>query len=211
MQRPWVHQALCCVSFAIVVVSIAGQKANSFVYGRLGYPVYEYLFPLLNIHRNSRFAQYWYLLALAFVLSSIVFPIILFLMHFRRVRSFLLALAGCLSIAAYPCGSLCEQMHWDRISPSRAVLLSLQILIIVILVMLYFFKKWPIKNRFIAVLLTLHFSFWLWVSGNFAWAFGLVRAYGFSDSGSWFVIIIVLLLPIVGFASSYTWAVCVKE
>ena len=212
MQKSWLYQVLCAVNLALVVVSAAEQKGNSVFLGKLAYPVYMYLFPLLRrVYRDSSFERNYLFFSMSLLLAAVIFLFVRILIYLPPLRSFLLGSAGVVSSAAYPFGCLWDRWQWLRISRTQAFLLLLEIIIVIICTILYLCRRWPLPGRRTLVLLTVHFCLWLWVSGSLGVAFDIARAYGPSYSGSWTVMINALLLPTLGFLASIAWAMYIKS
>ena len=206
MHKSWLYQILCALNLAMVIVSIWGERGGSPAFlGKLAYPAYTYLFPLLRrLYHDSSFERNCVLYSMSLLLATIIFLLMLVLRYFSRLRSFILISAGGVSVAAYPISCLWSQWHLLRISPAAALGLLLEILTVVVSAILYLHRRWPIPQRPTIVLLAMHFGLWAWVSGNFGVALDIAR--GPSYSGSWTVIFNALFLPVLGFLASISWA-----
>jgi hypothetical protein len=211
MHKRWLHQVLCSADVAIIVVSICSQKGNSIFLGKLGYPVYTYLFPLLrNSYRDSSFERRYLFYSMSLLLGAAIFLLLWFLGRFSLLRPFLLVSAGVVGIAAYPFGCL-----WLReflgISRSATAWLSLETIALVVAGVLYPYGRRRIPRVLGIFLLAMHFTLWTCVSHSYIGISDLVRSYGFLNRTLWILLTEAFLLPILSFLASYTWGVYVQR
>ena len=85
MLKPWLHQVLCSVNVAIVVVSMLSQKGNSALLGVLDYPASAYLFPLLRaVYHDSSFERSYGFYAASLLLAAMIYLLIRVVNYFSQ-------------------------------------------------------------------------------------------------------------------------------
>jgi hypothetical protein len=211
MHKRWLHQVLCSANVAIIVVSIFSQKGNSTFLGKLGYPVYTYLFPLLrNSYRDSSFERRYLFYSMSLLLAAVIFLLVSFLSRFSLLRPFLLVSAGVVSIAAYPLGCL-GLRELLGISRSATTWLSLETIAVVVAGVLYPYGSRRIPRVLGIFLLAMHFILWICISHSYIGISDLVRSYGLLNRTLWIQLMEAFLLPILSFLSTYTWGVYVRR
>jgi hypothetical protein len=208
MHKSWLHQAMCSVNLAIIIVSIYEEKGRSAFLGKLAYPAYTYLFPLLRrVYHDESFQRTYLFFSMCLLLAAMIFLLVRVLNYFLPLRSFLLVWAGVASVSAYPLACLWLRWLFLRISPTQALGLLLETVAVIISAVLYLYRRWPIPGLLSVLLLGSHFAIWTWVSGSFGVLLDTVRAYGPWNLGFWTVILSALLLPILGILASLTWGI----
>src|SRR5216684_1308340 len=153
MRKPWVYQLLCSANIAFILVSINQEKGRSAFLGILEYPA-TYLFPFLRtVYRDSSFERpylfYWSSLSLA----AVVFLLFRLLSYLSQLRWTLLVVAGAASFAAYPLACLWSRWLWHQVSPTKALLLLLETIAVILASVFFLYRKWPITQVASIVLL----------------------------------------------------------
>ncbi len=210
MHKPWLHQVLCSVNVAIVVVSMLSQTGNSGLLGLSEYPASTYLFPLLRaIYHESSFERSYGFYAASLLLAALIYSLIRVVNYFSRLRPLLLVSGEAASVAAYPLGCLWSLWMWTRISSTQALWLLLETAAVIVFVVLYFYRRWPTRPLLGIFPLAAHFGLWAWLSGRFELPLNRARAYGLSNPALWNLTFNALFLPILGLLCSLTWkSVC---
>ena len=200
------HQSLCCLTVALGIVSAAQQQEHSTFLGLLAYPLYTYIFP----HASATFQRNGLFFSMALLLAVILFLLTVAFSYLQRLRTALAILAGVVAVAAYPV--LCLWTRWFlRRTGSKDILLCLECLLVVAAVLLYFYRYSFRFERLALLVLVVHVSIWIAVSGAFGYAVELAHAYGLAYWGSWVLLFESLLLPILSVLSGISWGTFVSN
>jgi hypothetical protein len=200
------HQALCCLTLALGIVSGAQQQDHSTFLGILAYPFYKYIFP----HASARFQRDGLFFSMALLLAMILFLLTIAFSYLKRLRTALAILAGIVAIAAYPVLCLWSRCFWMRMD-SNDILLCIECFLVVAAVPFYFYRHSCRLERLALVILAVHISIWIVVSGAFGYAVELARAYGLAYWGSWLLLFESVLLPILSVMSGIAWGAFVSN
>jgi len=201
MTKRWLHQVLCSVVLAAVVISAWGQRGGrpSFL-GKLAYPAYTFMFPVLRkIYADNSFERNCLLYSMSLFLAVILFLLIQIIDRLISPLGLSLPIVeGIISVAAYPLGWLVFS------SSSPHSWLSLELVGAVALATMYFYKRWPLPKYLTVALLVAHFCLWLWATGSLGAILDALRMPAYS--GKLTVIFNSLFLSVMGFASTILWA-----
>ena len=118
MRKPPLHQALCCLTLALGIVSGEQQQDHSTFLGILAYPFYKYIFP----HASARFQRDWLFFSMALLLAVILFLLTITFSYLQRLQTALAILAGIVATAAYPVLCLWNRWFWMRMDGKDSLL-----------------------------------------------------------------------------------------
>lgn len=206
LRKAPLHQALCCLTLAVGIVSGAEQQDHSTFLGILAYPFYTYIFP----HASARFQRDGLFFSMALLLAVILFLLTIAFSCLQRLRTALAILAGIVATVTYPALCLWARWFWVRMD-SKDILLCLECLLVVAAVLFYFCCHSYRFERLALAALAVHVSIWIVVSGAFGYAVELAHAYGLAFSGSWLLLFESLLLPILTVMSGVAWGAFVSN
>jgi hypothetical protein len=191
----WLNQCSCSVYFGLLAVLEETWKPSSALLHRLGYPLYQYVYPVLaRLFHRAEFSPgpaihslaLWGLLAVTFFVCLHLLDQVAF------TRALLRIFTGTLSFAAFP-------LLWLRLGnlPGMSLVaprwLLLEVAVIVACAFLYVYGRWPTNPALSILVLLLHFGFW----GQVTW--------GKLSTGFW------CLYLLIGSCTSFIWGVYVRE
>jgi hypothetical protein len=206
LRKGLLHQALCCLTLALGIVSGAQQQEHSTFLGLLAYLFYTYIFP----HSSARFLRDGLFFSMALLLAVTLFLLTIAFSYVQQLRTALVVLAGIVATAAYPV--VCLWDRWFRMrTDSKDILLWLECFLVVAAVLFYFYRHSIRFERLALVTLVVHVFIWVAVSGAFGYAVELAHAYGLAYWGSWMLLFESLLLPILSVVSGIAWGAFVSN
>jgi len=175
----YLQELLSATYLGLLIVQEEAWKVGSPLLGMLGFPLTQYLYPLLPRFRHlSRPGILVHTAILWFLLVIIIFVSLQALGLVSAIRKFLLYGAGVVVIAGYP-------LIWLRLgnltgwSPVVRGWLLLEAAVLVLCVLLYILKLWPSNPALSIAVLLLHFGLWGWItlekfSNGFWWLYLLL-------------------------------------
>ena len=173
------------VALLVVAEEETCRRSSAFLRW-LGYPLDDYLYPLLTRHHLHLPGSHS--IALWIVLAVVIFIVVRLLAGFAPVAALMRYVPGFVGIAGLPVLLLppCN-LTALRLSPATWLCLYLEVILAVLSVLLYSLQRWPIKAALTTALLAGHFGVWGWLTwqriSNPFWAIYLLLA--FSSTVLW--------------------------
>jgi hypothetical protein len=162
----WLYELSFSIYLALLVVTEEATKVGSSFLGKLGYPLLEWVYPLLArlLHR-ARFEPglglhtvvLWWLLTVIFVLCLRV------LGRIAVIRTVLRQAAGFVIVAGFPLVWLHPGNQTGLLLATREWLL-IEVVFVVACVCLFLYRRWPKGAALGVLVLLLHSGLWGWVS-----------------------------------------------
>ncbi len=138
-------------------------------------------------------------------LSVVVLALLLLPKLFLPLRNPVYFAVGVFAVAGFPLLALCfpDDLFYPTRIRSYSLLLFVETAAVLILGLLYYFRKWSVPWAPSTALLISHFGIWSWVTGSWVSPLQEIGVYGLLSSGIWISMAFHWGLPLLGFFSSF--------
>jgi hypothetical protein len=211
-QGRWPHEMLCSLILAFVIVAVNDGGGNSVFLGKLAYPIYTYIFPLLQrfYHDESYRTGYPLFFLMTFLLVSIIFILFRLTSYLPLITPLVLVSMGIVDVAAAPLGLLRLRFFYHT-SETMTFLLLLEIFAIATAIVFYVYRRWPIPSLVSISVLAGHFALWSWVGHSYQGLSDLGLSYGYWSATFLGTISRRIAFPLLSFLATLFLARYVKR